>query len=161
MLRTQNDGNPKRLVAARALLGPAAESDANASILAAVRGGRAFLKHGRPNLPRSSSVPVSLNRRTCSMKPIAVKGPFFSLHILLNSEFMLGNGRLLLIQVKQLHQLSFILCTQHLCSRTQFTTVKWLQVISAGSYNKLICIFPPYSPVQAPLIGFYLVFFPS
>ena len=61
MFRTEDGGKPKRLLASRALLVSAADSDANVSISAAATTGRVCLRLGLPDLTRSSSDPVSSN----------------------------------------------------------------------------------------------------
>ena len=62
MFRTEDGYKPKHLPALRALLVPAADSDANASISAAKTAERVCLRLIRPDLTRSSSDPVSSNR---------------------------------------------------------------------------------------------------
>ncbi|PRD25109.1 UNVERIFIED_CONTAM: hypothetical protein NCL1_41856 [Trichonephila clavipes] len=61
MLPIADIGKPKRLPAFRALLVPAADSDANVSFSAATRAKRICLRLGHQDLTRSSSHPVSSN----------------------------------------------------------------------------------------------------
>ncbi|GFS55882.1 hypothetical protein TNCV_1935851 [Trichonephila clavipes] len=76
MLLIDDGSKPKRLPASRALLFPAEDSDTSVSISAVTRAERVYLRLGRPDITQSSSVTVSLNRRTCFMRHDTVKGPF-------------------------------------------------------------------------------------
>ena len=73
---TENGGKPRRLIASRALLVPAADSDANGSICAATRAERVCLRLDHPHLIRSSNDLVSSNRCTSFVRPATVKGPY-------------------------------------------------------------------------------------
>ncbi|GFT63439.1 hypothetical protein NPIL_660421 [Nephila pilipes] len=66
MMRIKDCGKPKRLPASRALLVPAADSDADVSISDETLAERIYLRLGRPDLTRSSFL-KSLNKlyETC------------------------------------------------------------------------------------------------